>query len=218
MPATNDGSVVSETACVAGKLEMLAVTLPICDVPAGREKLTYTGIAVSLAAKALKPSNIELVVTFAVTVPEMGRGVAFVPSILLESSFMCIETHLVAEFSSNNSISSSGNTAFAVTVPEIAGREPIVTELPTVTEEMLTGTVPEMLAVTLPICAVPATNDGSEARETGWVAGKFPMETAENVTACEAGKFKTDTLPVTAPKVVVCDAGKFEMVMAVLCS
>ena len=44
----------------------------------------------------------------------------------------------------------------AVTVPLIAGSEPIVTELPTVTEEMLMGTVPEMLAVTEPIWFVPA--------------------------------------------------------------
>jgi len=44
----------------------------------------------------------------------------------------------------------------AVTVPLIAGREPMVTLLPTVTEEMLMGTVPLMDAVTLPICAVPA--------------------------------------------------------------
>ena len=36
------------------------------------------------------------------------------------------------------------------------GSEPIVTLLPTVTLEMLMGTVPEMLAVTEPICAVPA--------------------------------------------------------------
>ena len=39
----------------------------------------------------------------------------------------------------------------AVTVPLIAGREPIVTEFPTVTEEIEMGTVPEMLAVTEPI-------------------------------------------------------------------
>jgi hypothetical protein len=39
----------------------------------------------------------------------------------------------------------------AVTVPLIAGREPIVTEFPTVTEEMLMGTVPLMDAVTDPI-------------------------------------------------------------------
>jgi hypothetical protein len=32
----------------------------------------------------------------------------------------------------------------------------MVTELPTVTDEMDIGTVPLMLAVTLPICAVPA--------------------------------------------------------------
>ena len=46
---------------------------------------------------------------------------------------------------------------FAVTVPLIAGSDPIVTLLPTVTEEMLTGTVPEIEAVTvLPIVTVPA--------------------------------------------------------------
>jgi hypothetical protein len=45
---------------------------------------------------------------------------------------------------------------FAVTVPLIAGSEPIVIELPTVTEEIEIGTVPEMLAVTEPICDVLA--------------------------------------------------------------
>ena len=45
---------------------------------------------------------------------------------------------------------------FAVTTPEMAGREPIVTLLPIVTEEMLIGTVPLIDAVTEPICAVPA--------------------------------------------------------------
>jgi hypothetical protein len=55
----------------------------------------------------------------------------------------------------------------AVTVPLIAGREPIVTLLPTVTEEMLIGTVPEIDAVTDPICAVPATNAGRVVSETG---------------------------------------------------
>ena len=39
----------------------------------------------------------------------------------------------------------------AVTVPLIAGSDPMVTELPTVTEEMETGTVPEIEAVTEPI-------------------------------------------------------------------
>ena len=33
-----------------------------------------------------------------------------------------------------------------VTVPPMAGREPIVMELPIVTEEMLIGTVPEIVA------------------------------------------------------------------------
>ena len=44
----------------------------------------------------------------------------------------------------------------AVTVPLIAGSEPMVTLLPIVTEEMLMGTVPLMDAVTEPICDVPA--------------------------------------------------------------
>ena len=44
----------------------------------------------------------------------------------------------------------------AVTVPLISGREPMVTLFPTVTEEMLMGTVPEIEAVTEPIWAVPA--------------------------------------------------------------
>jgi len=57
----------------------------------------------------------------------------------------------------------------AVTVPLIAGSEPIVTD------EMLIGTVPEMLAVTEPIWAVPATNAGSVVRETACVAGKLEM-------------------------------------------
>ena len=47
----------------------------------------------------------------------------------------------------------------AVTVPLIAGSEPMVTLFPTVTDDMLMGTVPEMLAVTLPICAVPAERE-----------------------------------------------------------
>jgi hypothetical protein len=57
----------------------------------------------------------------------------------------------------------------AVTVPLIAGSEAMVTELPTVTEEMEIGTVPLMDAVTDPICAVPATNAGRVARDTGCV-------------------------------------------------
>ena len=54
----------------------------------------------------------------------------------------------------------------AVTVPLMAGIEPIVTLFPTVTDEIETGTVPLMLAVTLPICAVPAERAGSELTVT----------------------------------------------------
>ena len=44
----------------------------------------------------------------------------------------------------------------AVTVPLIAGSEPMVTLFPTVTDEMEIGTVPLMDAVTEPIWFVPA--------------------------------------------------------------
>jgi hypothetical protein len=72
----------------------------------------------------------------------------------------------------------------AVTVPLIAGSEPIVKEFPTVTEEMLTGTVLEIDAVTDPICAVPATNAGRVVSDTGCVAGKFEM-LAVTLPICE---------------------------------
>jgi len=78
----------------------------------------------------------------------------------------------------------------AVTVPLIAGREPIVTLFPTVT-------VPPIVT----------------ALARSWVLVK---DASVKVTACDAGKLRTETLPVTAPKVVVCDAGKLEMVIAVL--
>jgi hypothetical protein len=71
---------------------------------------------------------------------------------------------------------------FAVTVPEMAGSEPIVKLLPTVT-------VPLMVT----------------ALARSWVSVR---DASEKVTACEAGKLRTETLPVTAPKVVDCDAGK----------
>lgn len=45
---------------------------------------------------------------------------------------------------------------------------------------------------------------GTEAKETACVAGKFEMLTAENVTACDAGKLLTVTVPViAAPTVTV---------------
>ena len=52
----------------------------------------------------------------------------------------------------------------AVTVPVIAGSDPMVTLFPIVTEEMLMGTVPLMDAVTEPIWAVPA---GKGSIDTG---------------------------------------------------
>ena len=55
----------------------------------------------------------------------------------------------------------------AVTVPLIEGSEPMVTELPTVTDDILMGTVPLMDAVTEPICAVPAANAGKDAKDAG---------------------------------------------------
>ena len=60
-----------------------------------------------------------------------------------------------------------------------------------------TGTVPEMLAVTLPICAVPATNAGSVVSETACVAGKLEMlavtEPIWAVPATNAGRVVRDT-------------------------
>jgi hypothetical protein len=50
----------------------------------------------------------------------------------------------------------------------------MVTELPIVTEEMLIGTVPEIDAVTEPICAVPAAKAGSEP-----IVTLFPIVTDE---------------------------------------
>jgi hypothetical protein len=58
----------------------------------------------------------------------------------------------------------------AVTVPEIAGSDAMVTLFPTVTDEIEIGTVPEMDAVTEPIWAVPATRAGSVVSDTGCVA------------------------------------------------
>jgi hypothetical protein len=49
----------------------------------------------------------------------------------------------------------AGLISLAVT---LVAKEPMVTLLPTVTEEMLMGTVPLMDAVTEPICAVPAVS------------------------------------------------------------
>ena len=54
----------------------------------------------------------------------------------------------------------------AVTVPLMAGIEPMVTLFPTVTDEIETGTVPLMLAVTEPIWFVPAAKAGSELTVT----------------------------------------------------
>jgi len=52
-----------------------------------------------------------------------------------------------------------------------------------------------MPAITFPTFTVPAIV---------WVDGKFEMVTAENVTACDAGKLLTVTVPViAAPTVTV---------------
>jgi len=75
---------------------------------------------------------------------------------------------------------------------------------------MLMGTVPLIDAVTEPICAVPAASAGSElivrlfptvtvpptvtALARSWV---LVRDASEQVTACDAGKLRTDTDPVT---------------------
>jgi len=56
-----------------------------------------------------------------------------------------------------------------------------------------------------PTVTVPPT---VTALARSWV---LVRDASEKVTACDAGKFKTDTLPVTAPKVVDCEAGKLEI-------
>ena len=63
--------------------------------------------------------------------------------------------------------------------------------------------VPVGLAVTVPaiVTVLPIV---TEEIDTGWVSGKFEMETAEKVTACDAGKLLTVTVPVmAAPTVTV---------------
>jgi hypothetical protein len=79
----------------------------------------------------------------------------------------------------------------AVTVPLIAGSEPIVTEFPIVTDDILMGTVPLMDAVTEPICAVPATRAGRVASDTGCVpwknvplTGTVPLMLAVTLPIC----------------------------------
>ncbi|NBS50432.1 MAG: hypothetical protein EBS97_07515 [Verrucomicrobia bacterium] len=66
-----------------------------------------------------------------------------------------------------------------------AGKEPMVTLFPTVTDEIETGTVPLMLAVTLPICAVPAERAGSELTVTVVDASVTPwVGTDASETGC----------------------------------
>jgi hypothetical protein len=81
----------------------------------------------------------------------------------------------VSELKTPEVIAAEEIARLAVTVPLIAGRELMVTELPTVTEEMLMGTVPLIDAVTDPIWAVPATRAGSEASETDPVTTVRPL-------------------------------------------
>jgi hypothetical protein len=117
---------VPEITCVAGKLEMLAVTLPICAVPAEREAVTT-------------PMRF---------VPAGRAGRLFTSTLKLESSI------IAKRLLYSPPIMEEGLPTFAVTVPEMAGREPMVIELPMVTE-------PEM----------------------GWEAGKFEIETTLPLTA-----------------------------------
>jgi hypothetical protein len=79
----------------------------------------------------------------------------------------------------------AGRAEPTVTVPEMAGREEMVTLLPTVT--------------------VPPT---VTALARSWV---LVRDASVKVTACDAGKLRIETLPVTAPKVVDWEAGKLEI-------
>ncbi len=88
---------------------------------------------------------------------------------------------------------------FAIVTPWVT-QEPMVIELPIVTEEMLIGTVPLMLAVTLPICAVPADNAGSEL-----IVRLFPTVTVP-LTVTALARSCTSVRPpvtVTCPMVTV---------------
>ena len=75
-----------------------------------------------------------------------------------------------------------------------------------------TGTVPEIDAVTLPICAVPATNAGRVVRDTGCVPWKnvpftvtleFAIVTPWVTQEPMVTLFPTVTVPVIVPKVTV---------------
>jgi len=89
---------------------------------------------------------------------------------------------------------------FAVTVPLIAGSEPMVTELPTVTEEMLMGTVPLIDAVTVPICAVPAPIVTVPAPIVTTPIRFVPAGRAEPmVTVPEMGKTPSASIKLTMP-------------------
>ena len=58
----------------------------------------------------------------------------------------------------------AGLISLAVT---LVANDPMVTLFPTVTEEMLMGTVPLIDAVTEPIWFVPAASAGKDAKDAG---------------------------------------------------
>ena len=103
-----------------------------------------------------------------------------------------------------------GITNDAVTVPDMAGSDAMVTLFPIVTDEIEIGTVPLIDAVTLPICDVPVPRvtepeiDAVTAPPTvtalarSWV---LVRDASANVTVCEDGKLRIETLPVVAPNV-----------------
>ena len=106
----------------------------------------------------------------------------------------------------------------AVTVPLIAGRDAIVTLLPTVTEEIEIGTVPLIDAVTEPICAVPATKAGSVVRDTGCVpwkkvplTGTVPLMLAVTLPICAVPAPR-----VTEPAIVCVPVGLAVTVPAIV--
>ena len=89
----------------------------------------------------------------------------------------------------------------------------MVTELPTVTEEMLMGTVPLMDAVTEPICAVPAASAGKDAKDAGWVAWKNVPETG---TVPEIDAVTLPICAVPAPMVTEPDTAGRELTVTVV--
>ena len=145
------------------------------------------------------------------TDPEIGGTeliVMLLPIVTLEIDIACVAGKFRTEM-------------LPVTAPKVvdcdAGKFEMDIAFPIVTDAMLTGIVPEMDAVTEPICAVPATRAGSEL-----IVIEFPIVTEEILIGIVPLMLAV-TLPIcavlstNAGRVVRdtgCVAGKFETEIA----